>query len=342
MDQRASGEPARKKRRPKKTAAEGTDGAAEQQATAGGEQAGPAADDERDGDTPLPVGMQGNVLVFGFVLCAWSVEFGRETIYNDQGKVEKQTVGPMFALHPAGPQFRWYTVNNLRKSFSHPRRCLEHLAQCLDDKLRMGGAPQKQAKTMDAWGLFAVRDDSVCAFLRAHLRPAFAETLDKTVAVLKQRRKKELVNAYLVDMLEQPPAERAQAPEALDGPRVVSVSRQTEWAHRVTPAAPPSYIEPKKRTGKYLGASLGASYPAVWQQSAAGTWDKLAHSPSKKKARPTRDLDVTSPFMSRDEREDEERQRQREGRLGPGSARKQKLEQRRDLDVERVCVCVCV
>jgi hypothetical protein len=151
VDRRASGEPAKKAKMAPAT--QDTDGAAEQNSNAGGdggktEQTGRAEEGEalHAGDTPLPVGMQGNVLVFGFVLCSWSVEFGRETIYDDQGKVEKQIVGPMFSLHPAGPQFRWYTINKRRKSFSHPRRCLEHLAQCLDDKLRMGGGPQKQAK----------------------------------------------------------------------------------------------------------------------------------------------------------------------------------------------------
>jgi hypothetical protein len=58
----------------------------------------------------------------------------------------------------------------------------------------------------------------------------------------------DLVNAYLVDMLQLPPAEHAQAPAPTEGPRVVPVRRRDSW-HPVTSAVPPSYIEPKKATG---------------------------------------------------------------------------------------------
>jgi hypothetical protein len=72
----------------------------------------------------------------------------------------------------------------------------------------------------------------------------------------------------------------------------------------------------KKATGKYL--TEGASYPAVWQESASG-WVKLENLPpsgrqeeeDKNKARVTRELDVSSPFMSHGEREEEERLRHR-------------------------------
>ena len=104
------------------------------------------------GDTPLPVGMRGSVLVFGFVMCSWGIEFGREALVDKEGNDSGYgPAGPTFALHPVGPQFRWYSVNKLRKSFAHPQRCLEHLAKELDDKLRLNGSPQKEARSIDAW-----------------------------------------------------------------------------------------------------------------------------------------------------------------------------------------------
>jgi hypothetical protein len=92
VDRRASGEPAKKVNIAPAT--QDADGAAEQKANTGGdggnkEQTGRGEEYEalHAGDTPLPVGMQGNVLVFGFVLCSWSVEFGRETIHHKNSKM---------------------------------------------------------------------------------------------------------------------------------------------------------------------------------------------------------------------------------------------------------------
>jgi len=73
---------------------------------------------EHDGDTPLPVGMQGTVRVFGWILCTWAVEFGRETLLDDHG-VQTSRSGPMFALRPVGPLWRWFEMAKLRRSFRH-------------------------------------------------------------------------------------------------------------------------------------------------------------------------------------------------------------------------------
>ena len=62
--------------------------------------------DDHAFDTPLPVGMQGSVRVFGFVWCSWEVVFGRETILDDHGNVTSSWSGPMFSLFPVGKQFR--------------------------------------------------------------------------------------------------------------------------------------------------------------------------------------------------------------------------------------------
>ena len=79
------------------------------------------------------------------------------------------------------------------------------LSNSLDDKLRLDGAPQRHAKTTDAWALFAVRDACVCAFLRAKLSPTYAETLETTTTLLKESRKKGHVNSFLFAMLGEPP-----------------------------------------------------------------------------------------------------------------------------------------
>jgi hypothetical protein len=120
VDRRASGLPAKRKKAEHTLVQSDTS-----------ESATPPAikEDDHAGETPLPVGMKGSVLVFGFVLCSWSVEFGREIIYDDEGHIAKQICGPMFSLHPVGPKFRWYITSKCRREFSHPRRCLEHLAQ---------------------------------------------------------------------------------------------------------------------------------------------------------------------------------------------------------------------
>ena len=85
--------------------------------------------------------------------------------------------------------------------FSHPKSCLEHLAQALDDKFRMQGSFLKKAREIDHWGLFAMRDDAVSEFLKKHMAPTLAVSLVETSALLAQRRKRWLVNGYLADML---------------------------------------------------------------------------------------------------------------------------------------------
>lgn len=227
VDQRASGLPPPRKKTTH-NAAPGEEGIADSKE--GGAAAAHQQLDEHAGDTPLTVGMQGSVLLFGFVMCSWSVDFGRETTYDDTGKVAKQTSGPMFALHPVGPNFRWYTITKMRKSFSHPRRCLEHLAQCLDDKMKLNGEPQKTARTMDVWGIFGVRDDLVSAFLKSNLAPTYAETAAAGIHTLA----------------------------------TPTVRRSSEWAHEVAsstvppPSPPPSFIPPRTdNVGKYHGDTSG-------------------------------------------------------------------------------------
>jgi hypothetical protein len=277
-------------------------------------QQGAEEKDKHVGGTPIPVGMQGTVLVFGFALCAWSVKFGREVFVDDYGNVEKQLTGPMFSLHPVGPEFRWYALSKLHKHFSHPKKALEHLAECLDDKLKLGRAPQESAKAMDAWGLFSFRDDSVVGFLRTNFAPTLVETLDKTVSVLKQQRKKQYVNAPLFDMLAAAPAASAalgHTPGHVDASGSEYLrERKREivagaWLKCDVHSSAPSYMPPAH------GGDVEVRGAVVWVRSrdadraGAGAWEKAPPSPGNKHA-PARlslqGLDPRSPFMSKEQR----------------------------------------
>jgi len=287
-------------------------------------------------ETPIAVGMQGSVVVFGFVMCSWSVEFGRESAALGDKSTSQVASGPLFALHPVGPQFRWHTICKMRRSFAHPRKCLDYLALCLDEKMKLGGAPLKHAKSIDAWGLFGLRDDSVTAFLREQLAPIHTETLDQTVSVLKERRKKCHVNAFLFEMLDKPFSQDdklGDAPGNRDkrhtdsseschiGPRELVVRSSTEWgqASLNTGGHAPSYI-PKSKQRRAC---------TFIRSKDTGSWEKLAGLVCLAKPRRiTCDLDISSPFMSQQQGENEEKHRRREGWQGPGSAHKLRSEQR--------------
>jgi hypothetical protein len=237
---------------------------------------------EHDGDTPLPVGMQGTVRVFGWILCTWAVEFGRETLLDDHG-VQTSRSGPMFALHPVGARWRWFEMAKLRRSFKHPEACLGHLAQQIDAKLKMDGALEKKARTIDAWGLFALRDDAVAAFLRRHFVPTRADTLAETTALLAHRRKRTLVNEYLCDMLGGEESARGGragiggGSQAILGPtqhspgtgRELIARRPDASSFRAQSTVPPSFIPSRTPKDKPLG---GVS--AVWRHVPGRGWVK--------------------------------------------------------------------
>ena len=220
------------------------------------------------------------------------------------------------------------------------------LSNSLDDKLRLDGAPQRHAKTTDAWALFAVRDACVCAFLRAKLSPTYAETLETTTTLLKECRKKGHVNAFLFAMLGEPPGTKDKqhtlthtrapldsSPPILKdsgaargegtrgtGSNDTVAPRNTltvrSWNSTLTLQArkPPSYIPPPPipSGGVSRSGDERVSSSSMWKQIGDGSWKKLAPTPGDgAHRRATQDLDTTSPFMPRTAGEEEERLRRR-------------------------------
>ena len=193
----------------------------------------------------------------------------------------------MFALHPVGQRWRWFAVGNLRKSFKHPKECLGHLAQQIDAKLKMDGALEQKAKTIDPWGLFAMRDDAVADFLQTHFAPTRADTLDETTLLLAHRRKRTLVNGYLIDMLgsaEESGCSRTSAFQASPDPLHLShghehhskgqdrelIARRPDAASFCAQSTvPPSFIPPRARKGNPPTVKS-----AVWRHVPGRGWEK--------------------------------------------------------------------
>ena len=192
-------------------------------------------------------------------------------------------------------------------------------------------------------------DDSVASFLREHLQP-FQAGMDNLPDILKERRKRHRVNAYLADMLQNRDGfglgvAKSKIPDdgqrehnsganagseesqARTGAYEVAVSpERIRSRFATTYVGSPSAITPPPPSLQ-LGRGDGrvSSAPPkvmVWRQARdSGLWEQ---SPKAAMIRQptTRDLDITSPFLTPDHRLREERSRVREGRDGPGSQKK--------------------
>jgi hypothetical protein len=84
-----------------------------------------------DSDAPLPLGMRGNVVVFGFVPCEWEVS--RALIKMDpENNVCIQRV--VFSLWPTGRDFSWFKGDVWRQRFATPKAALLHLQVAVNER----------------------------------------------------------------------------------------------------------------------------------------------------------------------------------------------------------------
>ena len=140
-------------------------------------------------DVPLPVGMRGHVLLFGFALCEWEVSAGQIRVgAGDSGEGGKAVESPLFSIWPVGGDFKWFRQGGLRQRFASSRQALEHIACSLDDKLKLGGNARESAGRSDAASLFGLRDKRVVEFLRKHYEPRRASSLSEADAMRKSAR----------------------------------------------------------------------------------------------------------------------------------------------------------
>ncbi|EKX32886.1 hypothetical protein GUITHDRAFT_156207 [Guillardia theta CCMP2712] len=144
-------------------------------------------EEKEEEDIPIPIGMKGNIFLFGCVPCKWETSFGVDNTGNEQHNPSPRV---LFNLLPIGPDFKSVRMLLGANLHSNPATCLMNLALELDKSLTGQGAFRKLAVETNAYGIFGFQDEQVVCFLRKHFAPYLVETV-KVSEFLSQRRKAE-------------------------------------------------------------------------------------------------------------------------------------------------------